>query len=659
MNRKFAIIVISLLMLPSAYLAKPVPSAPKYLSAIKTQQQFDTLKRIYYRGRLAAIPHMMFIIDREKDKVYYVNSKMYTFHTDFIHANYLSLERGQKFFDNNYLKKDRRFILGTVAYQTAVQKFTFEFWEGDLITSDLIDLTAKLLQSSFFAPLSFKPNSLRQEQESASLSSVPRVLETEIEGERSYEAINQGEAIGILRLIQQDPPERHFEHDDIIIFKQVPVSLFPITGIITTHLGSPLSHINMLARGWNIPDVFIKDADVKYKDLIGRWVKLKANETGFTLEPVDYSVVENRRILSKTHPELITPRANLSWTELTDLKNQHSKDVVRFGAKSANLGEVANAHIPGIIVPPGFTIPFRYYDDFAKSVKLEDHLTDLLNDEKFHHDPKVRQQRLTELRDYLQHSKVDDKLRQIVLDKYHNEYSGKGMFFRSSTNCEDLPNFNGAGLYTTVPNVKSDDAMIEAIKTVWASVWNFEAFEAREAAGIDHLSVFAAVFVQEGINADSAGVLITMNPFDKEDHRGVYINAKRGLGMKVVEGQRIPEQIIYRPQTNTVRVLTRSNEDTLLTFDDKGGLKEIQDYPDRAILTDATARKLSRAALLIKKHFGGRDQDIRMGNRQRRSLYCSITTLYRIERTEWENRRAGESVTITGSPILRFAASGF
>ncbi|HZS46282.1 MAG TPA: PEP/pyruvate-binding domain-containing protein [Blastocatellia bacterium] len=611
MNRKLVLLLSAVLLLTSYSAGNPPQKvAPKYLSAIKTQQQFDALKRIYYRGRLAAIPHMMFVIDREKNKVYYVNSKLYTFHTDFIYSNYLSLERGAKFFDNNYLKKDRRFILGTVAFQPSVNKYTFEFWEGDLITADLIELTDKLLQDSFFQPLSYKPNSLRQEQESASLTNLPKVFESDIEGERSYEAINQGEAIGILRLIQQDPPERHFEHDDIVMFKQVPVSLLPISGVIMTHLGSPLSHINMLARGWNIPDVFIKDADVKYKDLVGRWVKLKAGETGYTLEPVDYATVQKRQISPVTHPQLTTPKADLSWKELTDLKDQHSKDVVRFGAKSANLGEVLNAQIPNIIVPPGFTIPFYYYNEFAKSVNLEDKVTDLFNDEKFHHDPKVRQQRLAELRDYLQKSKVNDQLRQMVLDKVHAEFAGKGLFARSSTNAEDLPNFNGAGLYTTVPNVKTDDQMIEAIKTVWASIWNFEAFEAREAAGIDHLSVYAAVFVQEGINADSAGVLITTNPFDKQDHRGVYINAKRGLGIKVVEGQKVPEQIIYRPQTNTVRVLTRSNEDTLLTFDDKGGVKEIQSFPDRAVLTDATARKLSRAALAIKQHFRGRDQDI-------------------------------------------------
>src|SRR5882724_2215090 len=605
-----AVALAFIFLLSPLYASKLVPPAPKYLAAIKSQQQFDSLKRIYYRGRFAAIPHMMFVIDREKNKVYYVNSKLYSFHTDFIHANYLSLERGPKFFENNYLKKDRRFILGTIAYQSTVSKYTFEFWEGDQITTDLIELTHSTLQSSFFAPLSFKPNSLRQEQECASLKEMPLVRESDIEGERGYEAINQGDAIGILRLIQEQPPERHFEHDDIIIFKQVPVALTPISGVITTHLGSPLSHINMLAKTWSIPDAFIKDADIKYKDLIGRWVRLKANETGYTLEPVDYATVNSRKVSSETHPELITPRADLSWKELTDLKDQHSKDVIKFGAKSANLGEVFNARIPQVTVPPGFTIPFYYYSEFAKSVNLEDRIVELLNDEKFHHDPKVRRQKLTELRDFLQKSKLDDGLREKVLAKYHKEYDGQGMFVRSSTNAEDLPNFNGAGLYTTVPNAKTDDQIIEAIKTVWASIWNFEAYEAREAAGINHMSVYAAVFVQVGINADSAGVLITTNPFDKQDHLGVYINAKRGLGMKVVEGQKIPEQIIYRPQSNSVRVLSRSNEDTLLTFDSQGGIKEIQTYPDRAILTDATAKKLAHASLLIKKHFGNRDQDI-------------------------------------------------
>ena len=64
----------------------------------------------------------MFVIDRaNKNKVYYVNSKLYSFHKDFVNANYLSLERGAEFFRHNYLESARRFVLGTVAYQTKPQ----------------------------------------------------------------------------------------------------------------------------------------------------------------------------------------------------------------------------------------------------------------------------------------------------------------------------------------------------------------------------------------------------------------------------------------------------------------------------------------------------------------------------------------------------------
>ncbi|MCA1626589.1 MAG: PEP/pyruvate-binding domain-containing protein, partial [Acidobacteria bacterium] len=190
------------------------------------------------------------------------------------------------------------------------------------------------------------------------------------------------------------------------------------------------------------------------------------------------------------------------------------------------------------------------------------------------------------------------------------EYQGKGLFVRSSTNAEDLPNFNGAGLYSTVPNVRDDGQLIEAIKTVWASVWNFEAYEARERAGIDHAKVYPAVLIQEGINADSSGVMITTDPYDDEQKDAIYISAKRGLGIKVVEGKKIAEQIIYRPKALAVQILTRSDEDSLLTFDEAGGVKEIPINGERIVLTDAVIRRLARAAAQVERLFGGKVQDI-------------------------------------------------
>jgi phosphoenolpyruvate synthase/pyruvate phosphate dikinase len=141
-------------------------------------------------------------------------------------------------------------------------------------------------------------------------------------------------------------------------------------------------------------------------------------------------------------------------------------------------------------------------------------------------------------------------------------------------------------------------------------LWNFEAYEARERAGVDHMKIFMAVLIQEGINSESSGVMITTDPYNSENKGAIYISAKRGLGIKVVEGRKVAEQIIFRPRTNAVSVLTRSEEDSLLTFDERGGIREIPITGERAVLTDEVVRRLVRAATNIKRVFGGREQDI-------------------------------------------------
>jgi phosphoenolpyruvate synthase/pyruvate phosphate dikinase len=104
--------------------------------------------------------------------------------------------------------------------------------------------------------------------------------------------------------------------------------------------------------------------------------------------------------------------------------------------------------------------------------------------------------------------------------------------------------------------------------------------------------------------------MITADPYKPKKEGSIYISAKRGLGIKVVEGHRIAEQILFRPRSNAIRVLTRSAEDSLLTFDENGGVKEVPITGERTVLTDAMARRLAQAAQRIKRVFGGKDQDI-------------------------------------------------
>jgi hypothetical protein len=557
----------------------------------------------------------MFVIDRRaRNRVYYVNSRLYQFHRDFVNATYLSLERGRAFYDNNHLKNDRRFLLGTIAYHATVDKFTFEFWEGDQISTSLLTETIDALQQSFFSPLYFKPNSPAQDQ-IASVANNPgaklRVVSAaEISSNQQYQPLNLAAGIGQLRIIDRVTADTVIDRNQIVIFKEVPIHLTPLSGVITTQPASPLSHVNMLAKAWAIPNASIKNADILFKALEGKYVRLEVRENDYSLLPADSREVDERNRQWIKRSDLITPRADLAYDRITDLRLQRAKDASRFGAKSANLGEIIQARLSGLSVPDGFAIPFHYYRAFITLNHLEERIAAAVEEDRFVHDPRYRKARLADIRQWIVDGRHDERFRQTVLEKVHREYAGLGLFARSSTNAEDLPNFSGAGLYTTVPNVRTDEQLMEAIKTVWASVWNYEAYEARESFGMNHFGVYPAVLIQQGIDADSAGVAITRDPFDVADRGSVFVNAKRGLGIKVVEGRRVAEQVIYHPSSRDIRVLTRSDEDTMLVFDEKGGVKEVTVEQQRRVLTDALIMRLANAALRIKRIFGGRDQDI-------------------------------------------------
>ncbi len=614
-----ALLLLLLLTPTSAQISRSTgPVTPRSRDHIKTHAEFDQLARIYYQGRFYALPHLMFVIDRApQGQVYYVNSKGYSFHKDFVNANYLTLERGREFFKHNYLESERRFLLGTIAFQTKANKFTFEFWEGDLVTAELLKEAAQKLTASFFAPLYFKPNSKHQETSAGQLKDLPTLRAAELGTTKDYLPLHQARAVGMLRVIDKVTDDTILDRNEIVIFRESPITLTPVSGVITTNFSTPLAHVNLLAAGWGIPNAYVKNADEIFKALVGKFVYFEAREDGFVLRAAELkeTAEAGRKLAERSN--LLTPEADLEFQQLTELKDQRMKHAQRFGAKAANLGEVMHAanlgKLPGVIVPPGFSVPFSFYEQFLQDNKLTEKIVTLLGNDRFNHDPAYRKQQLAELRQSIQAGKHNSTFQQRLRAKVRATFGSlekKGVFARSSTNSEDLPNFSGAGLYTSVPNVKSEAALDEAIKTVWASLWNYEAYEARESAGINHSAVYPSVLIQEGINADAAGVMITTNPFDAEDKGAIYLNAKRGLGIRVVEGKRVAEQIIYQPRSSAIKVLTRSDDDTMLKFDAQGGVREIKIETNRAVLTNDLIQRLARAAAKIKRTFNGRDQDI-------------------------------------------------
>jgi Phosphoenolpyruvate synthase/pyruvate phosphate dikinase len=233
------------------------------------------------------------------------------------------------------------------------------------------------------------------------------------------------------------------------------------------------------------------------------------------------------------------------------------------------------------------------------------------------HNPSVRRKKLEELRSTIQNGKFDPALRRRIVLRWKTQLGGRPVFIRSSSNSEDLPNFSGAGLYSTKANVREADKIIDAIKYVWASLWNFQAYEARVRNYVSQDDVYMSALIQLGIDMNKGGVMITKDPFDNANKNAVYISAVCGHNSKVVDNDGIPEQILFNPKSNSVAVMTLSQQENALAFDTKGDLKETTDKcanTSRRVLTDLEARRLAQTAINIRHVFGDqKDQDIEWG----------------------------------------------
>jgi hypothetical protein len=596
---------------PADYTDKKPDSKKNSLLNVTSREEFDTIARVYHQNTPYALPHAMFIIDRRaKNKVYFVNSQRFKFHKDFLLATYL-VPRGADVFKPIYLDADRRFIVGTVAWQNPVDRFTWELWEGDLATPAMIKSANDAINKHFYAPVAYKPNSIRQEDASAELG-IERISQSDLSKSQEYLALNTGRTVGRIHIIEKLDDTVEIGDNEIIVLKDLPQTLPPVKGVIVAQPSSPLSHINILAKGWNIPNVYIKDADKLFKELNTYIVTFEAGMTDYKISRASLDQIEKEF----TSPDEQVPPVDLKVTKLTGLREMRKKDSISFGSKSANLGEMMRARVPGVIVPDGFTVPFYWYDAFMKQHGFDKQIDEYTQDLQFVHNPRVRRQKLEDFRAAIQAAEMDPSLRRQIIAKWRTQLGGRPVFVRSSSNSEDLPNFSGAGLYSSVANVREENKLIEAVKKVWASLWKFEAYEARVRNYVSQKDVYMSALIQLGIDMNKGGVMITKDPFDDDNKNAVYISAVCGHNSKVVDNTGIPEQILFNPKSNSVVVMTLSDQTNSLEFDENGDLREVADKcADRRnrVLTDLQARALARTAISIRRVFGTKEQDIEWG----------------------------------------------
>jgi rifampicin phosphotransferase len=173
---------------------------------------------------------------------------------------------------------------------------------------------------------------------------------------------------------------------------------------------------------------------------------------------------------------------------------------------------------------------------------------------------------------------------------------------RSSATAEDLPEASFAGQQETYLNIHGEQAVLEAVKRCWASLWTARAIAYRLKQNIAPEDVALAVVVQKLVFADAAGVMFTANPLNGRRDQAI-INAAWGLGEAIVSGTATPDTITVDKSTGRP-VRRETAQKLVMTVRTEAGTNE-QPVPDRLkkapVLNNARVRELARLGLEIEK----------------------------------------------------------
>lgn len=175
---------------------------------------------------------------------------------------------------------------------------------------------------------------------------------------------------------------------------------------------------------------------------------------------------------------------------------------------------------------------------------------------------------------------------------------------RSSATAEDLPDMSFAGQQDTYLNIRGD-ALLDAVRRCWASLWTARAIAYRAGNGVPHDDVALAVVVQELVPADAAGILFTADPVTGARDR-VVINASWGLGEAVVGGQVTPDTVVVGKTGGDV-VEEHVGDKAVMTVRTPGGTHEEpvpEELRHRPVLDRAQAVRLARLGTEIEELYG-------------------------------------------------------
>ncbi len=353
-------------------------------------------------------------------------------------------------------------------------------------------------------------------------------------------ALNGGIARGPLRIFETIEAVEHatLAPGDIVVLPETIAELSPVAGILTLGEGNALSHVQLLARNFGIPNVAIDQGTVDIlRPLSGRDVLLAVDDGGdVLLAPVDDRVLSALQTLERRTPRVTglidVPMPDLGLRELLPLARlgrELSGLVV--GPKAANLGEL-NRLFPGRVAP-AIAIPFGVYAAHLRIAGLDRRIADAFAGHAAGRlSANELNAELADVRKQVAALELSSDLRARLEDEMAEEFGepgSYGVFVRSDTNVEDLPQFTGAGLNETVPHVVGLEAQLATVPRVWSSVLSPRALAWRSSVLSNPARIYASVLLMQSVAATKSGVLVTANLFDRRTP-GLTASTAWGIG---------------------------------------------------------------------------------------------------------------------------------
>ena len=313
--------------------------------------------------------------------------------------------------------------------------------------------------------------------------------------------------------------------------------------------------------------------------------------------------------------EIFVVQENVLWYEELGMG-----DVDRVGGKNASLGEmISNLANVGVQVPGGFATTSVAFNDFLEQSGLNDKIYQLLD--------------TLDVSDVNALAQCGNTIRQWIIDtpflpqmqndieqayqKLAGEFSTDASFaVRSSATAEDMPDASFAGQQETFLNVRGFDAVMIAIKHVFASLFNDRAISYRVHQGYDHRGVALSAGIQRMVRSDisSSGVMFSIDT-ESGFEDVVFITSSYGLGEMVVQGAVNPDEFYVHKQTlakgkpAVVRRNIGSKAIKMVYTDtqEHGKQVEVVDvdevFSNQFSLTDEEIQELAKQAVIIEKHY--------------------------------------------------------